>query len=214
MNKRKILISAIAVCLVAILAFGSLAVFTDSRSVTNKFMTASSVDPEKEIFGIALFETDITKTDGSKTEIGNTYTEILPGKTLTKDPTVENTGIHPQFVRVLVTVDNASAWKAACVKHGITDLNTIFSGFNSDWQRKGESEDTTADTITYVYYLNKVLEPEETSTLFTAVTIPQAFDIADMTALKEFNLTLEAQAIQSEEIGCTNAYDAFTGFWK
>lgn len=217
MNKRRILVVSLAVCLIAILAFTSIAVFTDSKTVTNVFKaTSGDVGPNppqpEDIFGVKLYETDITKDEGITTD-GNVYEEILPAQTLTKDPTVENTGIHPEYVRLIVTVDNAAAWQAACAKHKITDLATIFNGFNKDWERKSEYVDEKNDTLTYVYYLNTELAPKATSTLFESVTIPADFDVDDMVSLASFNLTVEAQAIQSEHIGCDNAFDAFAKYW-
>ena len=218
MNKRRILVVSLAVCLIAILAFTSIAVFTDSKTVTNVFKaTSGDVGPNppqpEDIFGVKLYETDITKNDGSTTTKGNTYEKILPAQNLQKDPTVENTGIHPEYVRLIVTVDNAAAWQAACARHNITDLATIFNGFNSAWERKSETYDKEADTLTYVYYLNAELAPKATSTLFKSVTIPADFDVDDMVSLASFNLTVEAQAIQSEHIGCDNAFDAFANYW-
>ncbi len=216
MNKRRILVVSLAVCLIAILAFTSIAVFTDSKTVTNVFKATSGDGPTppqpEDIFGVKLYETDITKNEGITTK-GNTYEEILPAQTLTKDPTVENTGIHPEYVRLIVTVDNAAAWQAACARHKITDLATIFNGFNKDWERKSEYVDEKNDTLTYVYYLNTELAPKATSTLFESVTIPADFDVDDMVSLASFNLTVEAQAIQSEHIGCDNAFDAFAKYW-
>lgn len=216
MNKRRILVVSLAVCLIAILAFTSIAVFTDSKTVTNVFKATSGDGPTppqpEDIFGVKLYETDITKDEGITTD-GNVYEEILPAQTLTKDPTVENTGIHPEYVRLIVTVDNAAAWQAACAKHKITDLATIFNGFNKDWERKSEYVDEKNDTLTYVYYLNTELAPKATSTLFESVTIPADFDVDDMVSLASFNLTVEAQAIQSEHIGCDNAFDAFAKYW-
>ncbi len=216
MNKRRILVVSLAVCLIAILAFTSIAVFTDSKTVTNVFKATSGDGPTppqpEDIFGVKLYETDITKNEGITTK-GNTYEEILPAQRLTKDPTVENTGIHPEYVRLIVTVDNAAAWQAACARHKITDLATIFNGFNKDWERKSEYVDEKNDTLTYVYYLNTELAPKATSTLFESVTIPADFDVDDMVSLASFNLTVEAQAIQSEHIGCDNAFDAFAKYW-
>lgn len=217
MNKRRILVISLAVCLVAILAFTSIAVFTDSKQITNVFKAVSDPGPDpvqpEDIFGIELYETDLTKNDGSVTHSGNVYEEILPAQELVKDPTVRNTGIHPQYVRLFVTVDHAAVWQDVCGTHGITDLSTIFGGFNTDWERKDIISDAENDTLTYVYYLKTALEPKATSTLFTSVTIPADLTVADMVALSQFKLEISAQAIQSEHIDCDNAVDAFAKYW-
>ena len=45
MNKKKLLSLALAVIMIAILSFGTLAWFSDSDDVTNNFYIASSDDP-------------------------------------------------------------------------------------------------------------------------------------------------------------------------
>lgn len=220
MKKRRLLSAALAMCLVAILAFGSLAYFSDSDSVSNKFMTATAgpdgpdgpVDPDQELFAVDLYETDITKTDGTTTDVGNTYENILPGSPMAKDPTVKNTGLYNQYVRVKVTVTEASAWKTACDKYDLA-VNSIFGTIGSGWVLKAEEtvENAADDTITYVYYQTEVLEPKDTSTVFTQVTIPAAFTLEDMNTLKEFNINIVAQAIQSDNNG-TDVYSAFANW--
>ena len=209
MKKNRILAVALVICLIAILAFGSLAYFTESKTITNQFKTATSDDPNQLLFDIDLYETDI---NGGNTPVsGNTYSNILPGKEMTKDPTVKNTGLYDQYVRLLVTVSKADAWAAACQKHSITGVDATFGDLSSDWTLK-EMTKNLDDTITYTYYLNSKLEPGETSTLFEKVTIPAEFDNDDMATLKEFTITIVAQAIQSDNLG-DDPVAAF-GYWE
>lgn len=209
--KRKTLIVAVVVCLAAILALGSLAVFSTSDDITNKFMVATSDDPDQEIFDIDVWETG---KDGNKTDDGIVYDGIQPGDVLAKDPTVKNTGLYDQYVRVMVTVTNAKNWMAACEKHSITDLTTIFGGFvDADWTRvDAPVYNEAADTLTYTYYYNSVLKPGETATLFETVTIPLSFTVEDMVALQQFELKVAADAIQSAHTG-DNAVYAFANYW-
>ena len=213
--KRKTLIVAVAVCLAAILALGSLAVFSNSDDITNKFMVAG-YDPENpitpdELFSVTVYETD---KDDNPTEQGLTYEGIQPGDKLDKDPTVKNTGKYDQYVRVMVTVTNAKNWMDACKAHGISDLTTIFGGFvDADWTRvDAPVYDIEKDTLTYTYYYNSVLTPGETATLFETVTIPLSFTVEDMVALQQFELKVAADAIQSAHTG-DNAVDAFANYW-
>ena len=208
--KRKTLIVAVAVCLAAILAFGTLAYYSSSDSVTNIFMVKDGEGDE--IFQVDVYETD---EDGEKTDTGRTYEKIKPGDKLSKDPTVENTGRYDQYVRVNVTVTNAKAWQAACAKHNINDLATIFPDFDDDlWTRYDDPVyNEEADTLTYTYYYNDVLAPEESVTLFKQVVIPTAFDQDDMKTLMRFELNVSADAIQSDNTG-DNAHDAFVTYWK
>lgn len=212
-KKSKILLSLAAICLIAVTAVGSLAYFTDSASVTNDFMVAGYdpsnpyTDPD-ELFSILVYETD---AQGQQTTEGLTYEDILPGSALDKDPTVQNTGQYSQWVRVSVTVSNAANWEAAL---GTTPVSSIMNIDTTRWTSAGDPvENTTADTITYSYYLNSTLAAGETATVFDTVTIPSSLTVAQMTALSEFTISVSADAIQSENTGSSAEY-AFTNYWQ
>lgn len=208
MSKKKILTVAIALTLVALIGIGSLAFFNDSKSVTNKFYTTKSTDPTpSSVFSIKLEETAL---DGTKTTDGVTYEKVLPGSVLPKDPTVTNTGIYDQWVRVDVTVDKAATWKTI-IPAG-TDLSTIFGGFDSaKWSLAGVSE--SGDTITYSYYLNEKLVAADadagveagSATLFTSVTIPTSLTVEQMVAVNGFTITITAAAVQADNNGSSPA---------
>lgn len=215
MKRRKAVSLAALICIVAITAVGSLAYFTAKDSVTNTFMV-STYDPDNpvepsDIFSIEVYETE----EGIKTTEGRTYADIKPGDTLDKDPTVENTGEYSQWVRVQVTITNAASWQAACEKHGITDLMSIFGGYDeSKWIRYSEpEEDGEADAVTYEFYLNKELKPGEAETLFSTITIPGEFKAEEMTALSIFKVKISADAIQSDGTG-DSAKEAFDNYWE
>lgn len=213
--KKKVFISAMAVCLAALTAFGSLAYFTDSHTLTNQFMTAEW-DPEDpyeepdEIFSIKVDELDLSDgaEEGDRTEEGNQYERIKPADVLDKDPTICNTGKYPQYIRMSITVTQADEWKAAYAKwlktagnpDGIKDSYDIFGGFNSKFiLAEDETEyDSAENTLTYVFYLNEILEPGMKETLFETVTIPSCFDNDDMLSLQEFKILVRGEAIQSE----------------
>lgn len=224
--KKKVFIIALAVCLVAAIAAGSLAYFTKERSITNEFMTASynpedPYDDPDDIFNIKLDETDVT--DPSKRVASGTqaFTDLQPGDTRTKDPTVTNNGLYDEYVRVSLTASNYSDWAAICEKWGITDLSELFGGYNAKFERKDETVDADADTITYVYYLNHILKPGQSETLFKTFTLPAVLDVEDMLALQEFSLVITADAIQSAHTAVngkgvpkpTGAYEAFSNYW-
>lgn len=218
MRKNKTLLTAFAVCLASILALGSLAYFTAQDSVSNTFRMAAydpehpdqPVDPDA-LFSIQVYET----VDGRPNTDGRIYTDIAPGDVLDKDPTVKNTGKYDQWVRASVTVTKADAWQRACDAHNIADLTSIFGGYSEDvWTRYDKpAYDDDADTLTYVFYLDRKLEPEATATLFTQFMIPEAFEIGDMISLSTFDLTIAADAIQSDNTG-DDARSAFEAHWK
>ena len=212
--KKRTFILAVVICMIAIVGFGSLAYFQSSKSLTNYFAVAGINDPTdptetidpNDLFSIKLYETDITKEDGARTETGNVYKDIMPGDTLTKDPTVTNTGKYDAWVRVKVTVTDAADWIAVCDKHEITDLTDIFNGFDATkWVREIDEDklDTTNNTLTYTYYYRTTVAPEGTAKLFDSITITAVLDVEDMASLSTFQLQIVGEAIQAANTGST-----------
>lgn len=222
--KKRVFIVAMIICLVAIIGVGSLAYFQSSKNLTNYFAVAgvsdptdpdATIDPD-ELFSIKLDETDITKDDKSRTESGNTYEGILPGDKLVKDPTVTNTGMYDAWVRVKVEVSDYTAWAAACQKHGITDLATIFNGHDETLWESGKQDNTydaASDTYTFVYYYKNKVAADGTATLFESITIPVDFEVEDMASLATFSIKVTGEAIQATNTGNT-AKEAFRNLWE
>jgi len=221
MTKKKVFVMALAVCLVAILSLGTLAWFNASDKVTNKFMVTDSETDSDEIFSVDLYETKVDENGDpvdpvQKTDDGNTYDNIAPGDVLTKDPTVENTGKYAQWIRVNVTLTNAENWISALGACGITDITTIFGGYDGDaWRSEGTAADIdkTNNTLTFTYYLKDKLDPGKTVTLFTNVSIPTEFDQDYMSYLNEFELKIVAEALQYDNTG-DDCYNAFDLYWE
>lgn len=208
MTKKKVFVAALAVCLVAVLSMGTLAWFSDSDSVTNKFMIADSESDPNEIFSVDVWE---NTPDGDKDQDGYEYKDILPGDQLKKEVYVENTGAYDQYIRVKVTVNNADAWIAA-LGNGY-DLGTMFLGHDeTKWTRYevGEySNDANGSYYTMVFYLNEKLAPNATVNLFETVEIPSQLTQQQMSFVGgQFDLTILAEAVQTENVG-DSAYEAF-----
>lgn len=233
MNKRKIFVAAIALGLVAILSMGSLAWFTDSDSVANDFMIASSEDDAEKVFSVDVYEMEDTDDDGvgdKRTDTGITYNyedqDVTPGATLSKEAYVENTGRYDQYVRVIVTLSDVTVWKDVLGITSITeviDLNEFFTvadDFDDTWY-KNDAEiayDAEADTLTYVYYYNGVLSDDAAAVPFiSAVTIPETLTKEHVVAMDgAFDLDIVAEAVQAENVLDTygaveykNAIDSF-----
>ncbi len=219
-NKKKVFVSALAISLIAILSFGTLAWFTDSDFVNNDFMITDSeqVTTPDDVFSINIYETAVD-ADGNvlkdnagndlTTEVGNTYDNIAPGDVLKKDPTIENTGKYDQWVRVKVTVTNASAWLALVNKYNLVLETDLFTDFDIDaWQSEGVATPDANDKITFTYYLKDTLAAGNSITMFTNVTIPSIFNQEDMASIKDFSLKFVAEAVQVENTK-DNAFDAF-----
>lgn len=222
LNKKKVFVMALAVALVAILSFSTLAWFNDSKSITNNFYvsTSDNVDGTPD-FSVRLYETDDTTSQGT-TETGKTYDDINPGEVLDKDPTVVNTGDYDQYVRAIITLSDATQWLNA-VDNDVAVLEILMgTSKNAAWQRfEAPVYNTTADTITYVYYYNAILTPAQESTIFETITIPGYLTQEDMNygAGNDagFTIDVKVDAIQSDNIlpenpqlaGINEAYYAF-----
>lgn len=204
-GKKTIAIAAACASLLALTAFGTLAYFTADDTATNKFMVATTDpdDPDDELFGVKV--TEDVETEPGKVEEndegGYTYKDIMPGMTLDKNPKVKNSGQYSEFVRVSVTLDKASVWQAVLgEKFELTALVSTIDG--TKWEKAGETTvDTTADTITWVYYYKEVLAKDaETEYMFTQVNIPTALTTAQMEELTSVDMVVAAEAIQSENL--------------
>ena len=229
MTKKKILLVALAVCLIAILSMGTLAWFTDEDSVTNNFYVGNTtVDPD-DVFGIDLWETadtdnnpltpDVELGKGTKDPTGITYEEILPGQALDKNPYFTNTGIHPQYLRAIVTVTEADILKAAMTPKGSDvsmwyDVEMFLPGTGAKWSRD-YTYYTNKDTFVFVYNYTEVLEPGDTTEkLFDDVVIPTELTKEQAAQMENFNITIVGQAIQSEHLAdVTTAKEVFAKYW-
>ena len=169
MNKKKILVLAVSVCLVAILAIGgTLAYFTDEEEATNTF-TVGNVD-------ITLTEPNWEGTGSQDAP------EVYPGEPLAKDPTVTNTGANPCFVRIKVTGLDCLA------PAGNIQLRTggVIGALGADWEKSGD----------YYYYKKVLAVGESTSALFDHIVIPTGLENGD--AETEFNVVVTAEAVQAQ----------------
>ena len=217
MTKKKLFVAAVAVSLIAILSLGTLAWFTDSKSVTNNFYVATSdLDDADEVFSVALTETE-----------AGPYNDVLPGDTLAKNPTVQNTGYYDQYIRVTMTITKANEFIEYIAGGDSTLRSDVFVGFDAtQWESPDNFAgvlDATKNEIVYTLYYNGILESEETVTVFTAVNMSEdltrdeaaAFN-SGATGETSFDITLVADAVQTENVGAvdtaTDATNAATAF--
>lgn len=214
--RNKVLVASIAVCLVAILSFGTLAWFNATDSATNIFKVATSDDPD----GTPDFKVEITETNpdtNRPTSDGLTYTSVLPGDKIAKDPTVTNKGDYDQWIRVAVTLTKAQEWKD---KGGSLTFTDLFKGStyglavnvgntSEKWLLVKNTAQVENDTATWYLYLNRKLPKGGDEMVFTTVEIPTVFTQDDMAYINnEFAITVKADALQSDNTG-NNAVEAF-----
>ena len=215
MTKKKVFVTALAICLVAILSMGSLAWFNASDTITNKFKIADSDGNGTPDFSVDVWENDPENTDSTeKDQDGVTYDDIAPGDKLAKNPTVENTGDYDQWIRVYVTFDDWAVIEAACENQGISsDVRTWLDVNTTAWTADSNATVVKNNTVTYVYYYNYKLVKDQTAVLFNNVTIPGEFEQEDMKFTSgDFTITVKAEALQADNTG-NNAPSAFATYW-
>lgn len=220
-NKKKIAVTALAVCLIAILSMGTLAWFSAQDSVENTFYVADSDDDTADkVFSVDVYEyTESSPT--VKVPSGETYNEVLPGDTLKKEPHVANTGHYDQYVRVIVTISDAAVWQSVFGNDfGDAALLACFDGFDMTMWSDIKTEVTAEDTIRVVMYYDGILDGTDTEndgqnevsdiTVFKNVKVPSAMEKDDAAAFGAdgFSIIVKAQAVQTENVG-DNAVEAF-----
>ena len=220
LTKKKVLVGALAVGLIATISVGSLAWFSDEDVVENKFKIADSTDDDPEdIFSIDVKE---DTPEGSGDTDGYDYEDILPGDELKKEPYAINTGFYDQYVRAIVTVSDASAWRAVLGDNSnILPSSKIFDGIDTtNWRESAAdsayNDDPNENTITYVFYYNAILPgtgkksdvaDRTTTDIFQKVKVPASMTQTQAALFdNEFKVTVKAQAVQTE-----NVIDASSG---
>lgn len=201
LTKKKVFVTALAICLIAIISMGTLAWFSAQDEVTNKFMIADSDDDTPdEIFSVDVWE---NTPDGEKDQDGYEYTDILPGDTLKKEARVENTGHYDQYVRVTVTISDAQAWIAALG----ADFNVadVFDGFvAADWNHIWNNMNgatTIPENFVYVMYYKNIVEPGDVINVFNNVKIPTSLTREEAVDFGgNFDITVKAEAVQTENV--------------
>lgn len=120
MNKKRILLTVLAMVLVCVLSVaGTLALLAEERSITNTFVASGGPGPFVDQNGFSIKEHGLTKDDFGKYTLntaeittGNTY-DVVPGVTLPKDPYVElkRTSDAPAYLFVEVVNEAPAAFK-------------------------------------------------------------------------------------------------------
>ncbi|WP_313119568.1 SipW-dependent-type signal peptide-containing protein [Proteiniclasticum ruminis] len=200
-NKKRIMILALSMIAVFAAAI-TFAYFTDQSDEVKNTFTMGNVE-------ILLDEAPVVPTVGPSGTtwaannavprvLSNTYTGIYPGAILPKDPTVKNTGTNPAYVRVKVTVNNFGS-----------DVNPsdLWLPIGSGWVLDAVK---SSGNVFYYNYTDILQSGASSSAVFTKVEIPTTFTSANMAAIGNFNILVEAHAIQAQ--GFANVTAAFTAY--
>lgn len=202
-NRKKLIAGALSICLVAALAIGgTMAYLTDSEKVTNTFSVGD--------LDITLTEPEWDDdTDGK---------DLVPGDTEKKDPTITAVE-HDSYMRVIMeiqdkdgkaitdkerlglilqTIRYASPALSEDNSYTLNDLNAVPT-VNSDFTLvTDKSSSDTNVTGVYYYNYNEVLNEGDTATLFTNVVIPTDWNQTQLQKLGEYQIVIQAQAIQTD----------------
>lgn len=208
--KKKLFVVALVVCLLATISMGTLAWFSAQDEVENKFYVADSTDTDPEdIFSVKVTE---NTPDGDNDDDGYEYKDILPGDKLKKDVFVKNTGYYDQYIRVVVTISDATAWQAMLGQNfNDATLLACFGGFVEDDWTNITTEVTADNAIRVVMYYDGVLKSSDNAiNVFQNVKIPETMTQTHATyfGTDGFTITVKAQAVQTENVGA-DAYAAF-----
>ena len=213
MTKKKVFVSALAICLIAIISMGTLAWFSAQDEVTNKFMIADSDDDTPdEIFSVDVWE---NTPEANKDQDGYEYKDILPGDVLKKEARVENTGHYDQYIRVTVTISDAAAWINALGAN--FDVASVFDGFVlSDWNHVWNNMNnatTIPENLVYVMYYKDIVNPGQIINVFDKVKIPESLTREQAVLFEHnFNITVKADAVQTDNVVPENT-DAKDAAW-
>lgn len=192
-------ILALVLC-AALLVGGSVmatvAYLQDAESVVNTFTVGKVV--------IKLDETKVNAegipvTPAERTEDGNAY-HLIPGQTYVKDPAVTiKEGSEPSYVRMLVTLNKATALKAAFGNNFLPQNYVNGTWDASIWPCVGVTE--ANDTITYEFRYYKVTDKAtadiELEPLFENFTLPGSVKGDQLETLQGFEIKVVAHAIQA-----------------
>lgn len=221
-NKNKAVLLVVCVlCLAMTTVFGSLAYFTDTKTVTNTF-TVGNVK-------IELDEADVNEygvQDGVKRTAEKQTYKLIPNREYVKDPTVTvKGGSEDAYVRMIVTVNDIGKLKSAMPEstfstyygeYGSEKIFLLQNLCNGTWNEgswKFYGYTTNSDnSVSYEFRKTDVVTRSDTDTkldpLFTKIKVPGEVDNAGMENLKGVEITVVAHAVQAE--GFTDAAEAWT----
>ena len=170
MKKKLFAIAFAAILAVTAITGASLAYLTDEEEAENVF-TVGNVD-------IDLTEPNWNATGKEEAQ------DVYPGEPLAKDPTVENIGANPCFVRISVSnLDQfAEKYEGAMITYR---TNYVDGALGDDW---------ALHTDGYFYYTKVLAVGEKTDALFDQIVIPFALENSETTE----NIVVTAEAVQAQ----------------
>lgn len=196
MKKRKLLVSALAIALAAIICIGgTLAYFTDITDQKDNLFSVAGQSGD-DIFNIDLTEPNWDAYE--KDENGEAV--VKPGITIPKDPTVTLTNDaydYGAYVQIEVRVTGIPSIKGkmdayrfkSCLKGLIGNPSGNYS-YGPD----GSNE----DVLKFTYRNPTPIKKGESITLFTGVEIPANLTAEELALWNDLKISVRAYAVSAE----------------
>lgn len=213
-NMKKIL--TVCICLIAVLTVsvvGTLAYLMDTDSAVNTFTIGQvhiSVDEAK-------VNADGAPIAGADRVKANEY-HILPGVEYTKDPTVTvDGGSEDAYVRMILTVHNASDVQAILTKYNLGDFSVLIGGWDQNtWLYEGFTEDTDKNTISFEFRYKEIVGKNADDTklpaLFDTLIVPGQITVQDLQDLYGGGFKMEVFGHAIQAAGFDTADAAWAAF--
>ncbi|BBF44566.1 hypothetical protein lbkm_3279 [Lachnospiraceae bacterium KM106-2] len=193
--KRKLTLAITAVALAALMVIGgTLAWFTDSKSVTNKASFSN--------LGIDLTETFGKIENGQTIDADdNTVDALMPGDTLFKKPVVTNTKASDVLLKVTLTYGGTLFEKDAAL------LNDVKAAIDTNvWTTPVVSE--TDKTITFykktVLAATNTTDDKDVATIFDFSKKYEGKDWGNAIQDADFSLAVKVDAVQATNMDTNN----------
>ena len=206
MSKRKILVLALSLCMVAVLAIGgTLAYFTDMDSATNTFTVGNvKIDlieqqVNKDGTGLEAFEQDqvLMPIVGSAQGDKDSFGQPIAKNYIDKMVTIKNTGKSAAWVRAYFAIPSALDDGYETFNAGLNTLHFNFGNANgvttegNQWKwmhttegvKKWNYFETTIDGVAYNVYFADYYQPlaanATTEQFVSGVYLDKSFDMKD-----------------------------------
>lgn len=232
MKKKKLLTTAMSMALVGVVAVGgTLAYLSDkSNEVKNTFNVGNGYEEEGNHVGLWLDEALWGSNEGTRTESGNTYEDLLPGSVVVKDPTFHMTANSTDsyvFAYVQGVDDMIKAGYIFTVEDpaGLTDP---VSAFNEHWVKVSDytdeetfgfdglyvyvvDKDATSDAEKYGVVSTKTSEVDpaipgtEMEPIFNFVKLGSSVDNAKFSEIEASDVVIKGAAVQTANLSMVQA---------
>ena len=185
---------------------------TNKKGNMKKAVFAAGVLCLATIGGVSAYLTDFDKAENQFT-VGKVsievdepnwhedeQTKIEPGKEISKDPQIKNTGVNDAFVYLEVSIPMAEVEAALEDGSKVARKNQELFSFqaSTNWTKLSSKKNGNNQVYTYAY--NEILQPEQTTeALFDSVKFLNI--IEDQLDEQQLNIPIRAYAIQSSYTG-------------